>query len=333
MKKALITGITGQIGSYLAELLLEKGYEVYGLVRRTSSMNSRARIDHLDKVHLVYGDLADSNNISEIISSVQPDEIYNLGAQSHVAVSFQVPLYTADVDALGALRICDAARRLNKPVRIYQASTSELYGGIYNYAVNEESHFYPKSPYAVAKLYAYWVMRNYREAYNLFCSNGIIFNSESPRRGENFVTRKITKGVADIVKGKLDVLYLGNLSARRDWIHAKDNVVAAWAILQAEKPGDYVIASGESHSVREFVEAAFKHVNIDISWRGEGVNEEGFDKKTGRVYVKVDPIYFRPSDVQVLIGDASKAKRDFGWKTKYKFEDIVREMVEHDLKN
>jgi len=332
-KTALITGITGQIGSYLAELLIEKGYKVYGLVRRTSSIgSSRERIDHIKGLNLLYGDLSDSGGIEKTISEVQPDEIYNLAAQSHVWISFQTPEHTSDINALGVLRICEAARRIGKPVKIYQASTSELYGGIHNYPVNEEVDFYPKSPYGIAKLYGYWIIRHYRETYNMFCSNGIIFNSESPRRGENFVTRKISKGVVDILNGKLEKLYLGNLNAKRDWNHAKDAAKVMWMILQASKPGDYVMASGETHSVREFVEAAFKHVGIEISWKGEDLNEVGFDKKTGREYVGVDSHYFRPSEVDVLIGDSSKARNELGWKPSYNFQELVTDMMDAELK-
>ncbi|HLC54535.1 MAG TPA: GDP-mannose 4,6-dehydratase [Candidatus Nanoarchaeia archaeon] len=331
-KKALITGITGQIGSYLAELLMEKGYEVYGLVRRTSLVNARERIEHIDGIKLIYADLGDSSSINHLIQEIKPDEIYNLAAQSHVWVSFKMPEYTSDIDALGAMRICEAVRMLGKPVKIYQASTSELYGGIYNFPVNEETPFHPKSPYGVAKLYAYWIMRNYREAYKMFCSNGIVFNTESPRRGENFVTRKITKGVADILRGKQKQLRLGNLNARRDWGHAKDVTLAMWKILQYDKADDFVIATGVSHSVREFVELAFKHVGIEIKWRGEGVNEVGYDAATEKTLVVVDPLYFRPSEVEVLIGDATKAKNLLKWEPHYAFEEVVREMMEHDLK-
>ena len=331
-KKALITGITGQIGSYLAELLMEKGYEVYGLVRRTSLVNARERIEHIDGIKLTYADLGDSSSINHLIQEIKPDEIYNLAAQSHVWVSFKMPEYTSDIDALGAMRICEAVRMLGKPVKIYQASTSELYGGIYNFPVNEETPFHPKSPYGVAKLYAYWIMRNYREAYKMFCSNGIVFNTESPRRGENFVTRKITKGVADILRGKQKQLRLGNLNARRDWGHAKDVTLAMWKILQYDKADDFVIATGVSHSVREFVELAFKHVGIEIKWRGEGVNEVGYDAATEKTLVVVDPLYFRPSEVEVLIGDATKAKNLLKWEPHYAFEEVVREMMEHDLK-
>jgi len=332
-KRALITGVTGQIGSYLAELLIDKGYDVFGIIRRTSHVkNARQRIDHLKNLNLFYGDLQDSGVIERIISEVQPDEIYNLAAQSHVGISFDTPEHTSNVNALGVLRICEAAKRLKKPVRVYQASTSELFGGTEDgILLNENSNFKPKSPYAVAKLYGYWIIRNYREAYGMFCCNGIIFNSESPRRGENFVTKKITKGVADIISGKTDKIYLGNLNAKRDWSHAKDSAKAMWMILQSEKPEDYVIASGETHSVREFVEEAFKHVGIEIGWRGEGLEEMGYDKRTNRVYVAVNPYYFRPSEVDILVGDASNAKKKLGWTQEYSFKELVKEMVEADL--
>ena len=333
-KKALITGITGQIGSYLAELLLEKGYEVHGLVRRTSSMEgSRKRIDHIkEEINLIYGDLGDSGAIEKAISEVKPDEIYNLAAQSHVAISFQIPEQTSDINAIGVLRICEAARRINKNAKIYQASTSELYGGIYDYPVNEETPFYPKSPYGISKLYAYWIMRHYRETYGMFCSNGIVFNSESPRRGENFVTRKITTGIANLIKGKIKKLYLGNLNAKRDWNHAKDTARGMWMILQANKPGDYVIASGKARSVREFVEEAFKYAGIEISWRGEGLEEVGYDKKTGREYIGVSARHFRPSEVNVLIGDAAKARNELGWKPILTFQDLIADMMYNELK-
>ncbi|MEM3122393.1 MAG: GDP-mannose 4,6-dehydratase [Candidatus Pacearchaeota archaeon] len=292
-KKALITGITGQIGSYLAELLVEKGYEVYGLVRTSSTMIQRKRIDHLQKkIKLVYGDLSDTYSIERAIESIEPDEVYNLAAQSHVGISFNLPELTSDVCGIGVLRICEALKKLKKKTKLYQASTSELYGGIYDFPVNESVPFNPKSPYAISKLYAYWIIKHYRETYKMFCCNGILFNTESPRRGENFVTRKITIGVSEIAKGKRDCIYLGNLNARRDWGHAKDAVRAMWAILQAENPDDYVIATGETHSVREFVEEAFKHIGVEISWRGEGLEEEGYDSKTGKVYVKVDSVFF-----------------------------------------
>ena len=331
-KRALITGVAGQIGSYLAELLIEKGYEVYGIIRRTSQVSSaRERIDHINDLNLLYGDLGDSAVIEKIMREVQPDEVYSLGAQSHVWISFHIPEYTSDVNALGTLRICEAAKALKRPVKIYQASTSELYGGMYDYPVNEDTPFYPRSPYGVSKLYAFWTMKNYREAYNMFCSNGIVFNSESPRRSENFVTRKITKGIIDIMEGKKDKLHLGNLNAKRDWNHAKDAALAMWLMLQADKPGDYIMASGKSHSVREFVEEAFKHVGIEIDWKGEGLNEVGYDKRTGREYVMVDPYYFRPSEVDVLIGDSTKLRTELGWKPSYTFQDIVKDMMEHEL--
>jgi len=331
-KKALITGVTGQLGSYLAEILLEKGYEVYGIIRRTSHVGSgRVRIDHIKELNLFYGDLGDSGVIERIIAEVQPDEIYNLAAQSHVGISFEMPEYTSDICALGVLRICEAARKLKKPVKIYQASTSELYGGVHDGLLNENTPFSPRSPYAIAKLYGHWIIKNYREAYNMFCSNGIVFNSESPRRGENFVTKKITSGIVNILKGKSEYIPLGNLNARRDWSHAKDTALAMWMILQADKPEDYVIASGKSHSVREFVEEAFKHVGIDIAWKGSGLDEVGYDKKTGKEYVKVDPYYFRPLEVDVLRGDASKARRDLGWKPTYDFKKLVAEMMSYEL--
>ncbi|MFH1802109.1 MAG: GDP-mannose 4,6-dehydratase [archaeon] len=332
-KRALITGITGQIGSYLAELLVDKGYEVYGIIRRTSRIEgARQRIDHIKGLNLFYGDLQDSGIIERIVSDIQPDEIYNLAAQSHVWISFHTPEHTSNTNALGVLRILEAARRLKKPVRVYQASTSELYGGVLgNALLNENTPFHPRSPYGVAKLYGYWIIKHYREAYNMFCSNGIVFNTESPRRGENFVTRKITKGVADINAGLSEKIYLGNLNAKRDWSHAKDSAKAMWLILQAEKPDDYVIASGANHSVREFVEIAFKHVGIDIAWRGEGVNEVGYDPQNGKVYVEVDPYYFRPTEVEALVGDANKAKKELGWSQDYKFSDLVKEMMDYDL--
>ena len=331
-KKALITGITGQIGSYLAELLMEKGYEVYGLVRRTSLVNARERIEHIDGVKLIYADLGDSSSINHLIREIEPDEIYNLAAQSHVWVSFKMPEYTSDIDALGAMRICEAVRMFGKPVKIYQASTSELYGGIYNFPVNEETPFHPKSPYGVAKLYAYCIMRNYREEYKMFCSNGIVFNTESPRRGENFVTRKITKGVADILRGKQKQLRLGNLNAMRDWGHAKDTALAMWKILQHDKADDFVIATGVAHSVREFAELAFRHVGIEIKWKGSGIDEIGYDAASGKTLIVVDPLYFRPSEVEVLIGDATKAKNLLQWEPQHTFEGVVKEMMEHDLK-
>jgi GDPmannose 4,6-dehydratase len=330
-KKALITGITGQIGSYLAELLVEKGCDVTGAVRRTSLVNARERIDHLKGIHLEYADLGDSSSIERVIKESQPDEIYNLGAQSHVWISFKMPEYTADIDGLGVMRICESARQLKRPVKIYQASTSELFGGIYDFPVNEDVPFYPKSPYGLAKQFGFWTIKNYREAFDMFCSNGILFNSESPRRGENFVTRKITKGIADIVKGRAEQLHLGNLNAKRDWIHAKDSAKAMYLILQANEPGDYVIASGKARSIREFAEAAFRYADIELAWRGKGLEEQGYDAKTGKTRISIDPKYFRPAEVDILIGDASKARKELGWAPEITFDELVKEMVEHDL--
>ncbi len=340
-KKALITGITGQDGSYLAELLLGKGYEVHGIKRRSSLINTE-RIDHIyqdrhlddSNFFLHYGDLTDNLNLSKLIGTIQPEEVYNLGAQSHVAVSFDLPQYTANSDALGTLALLEAIRfnNLENKTRFYQASTSELYGKVQEIPQTEKTPFYPRSPYAVAKLYAYWIVVNYREAYDIHASNGILFNHESPRRGETFVTRKITRAVAAIERGIQDKLYLGNLNAKRDWGHAKDYVEMMWMMLQMEQPDDYVVATNETHEVREFVSLAFKAVNKDIIWEGDGVNEKGIDKSTGKVLVEVDPMYFRPTEVDLLIGDSSKAKEKLGWEPKIKFEDLVTEMVESDLK-
>eukprot|EP01114_Cavostelium_apophysatum_P011391 TRINITY_DN25630_c0_g1_i1.p1 TRINITY_DN25630_c0_g1~~TRINITY_DN25630_c0_g1_i1.p1 ORF type:complete len:357 (+),score=96.51 TRINITY_DN25630_c0_g1_i1:92-1162(+) len=341
-KKALITGITGQDGSYLTEFLLAKGYQVHGIIRRSSSFNT-GRIEHLyqdphvDKRNLVlhYGDLTDSTNLMGIVARVRPDEVYNLAAQSHVKVSFDMAEYTGDVDALGTLRLLDAilSAGLEKSVKFYQASTSELYGGIYREPQNEKTPFYPRSPYAVAKQFAYWMVVNYREAYGIHGSNGILFNHESPRRGPTFVTRKITQAVARINAGKQDCLYLGNLNAKRDWGHAKDYVRAMWMMLQQEKPDDYVISTNETHSVREFVEKAFRCIKIDIKWKGEGVEEVGYDEKTGKEWVKVDPRYFRPTEVEFLLGNSAKAEKTFGWKCEIPFETLVREMVESDIES
>ena len=341
MKKAFITGITGQDGSYLTELLLEKGYEVHGMVRRHSSM-TRERLDPIrdqnprakDHLKLHYGDMNDGTSLHVLIEKIQPDEIYNLGAQSHVAVSFDLPQYTANSDALGTLALLEAIRfnNLENKTRFYQASTSELYGKVQEIPQTEKTPFYPRSPYAVAKLYAYWIVVNYREAYDIHASNGILFNHESPRRGETFVTRKITRAVAAIERGIQDKLYLGNLNAKRDWGHAKDYVEMMWMMLQMEQPDDYVVATNETHEVREFVSLAFKAVKKDIIWEGDGVNEKGIDKSTGKVLVEVDPMYFRPTEVDLLIGDSSKAKEKLGWEPKIKFEDLVTEMVESDLK-
>lgn len=337
MKKALITGITGQDGSYLAEFLLEKGYEVHGITRRISISNTQ-RIDHLlaaNKIKIHDGDLSDGNSIVRIINEVQPDEIYNLAAQSHVGNSFDVPIYTGDVDALGVLRILDAVHQLglDKKTRIYQASTSELYGQVEEVPQNENTPFHPFSPYAVAKQYGFWMMREYRDAYGQFAANGILFNHESERRGETFVTRKITLAAARISQGLQECLYLGNLDSKRDWGYAKDYVECMWLILQQEEPDDYVIATGVQHTVREFATLAFKHVGIDIEWQGEGIDEKGIDKATGKVVVAVSPDFYRPTDVVDLWGDPTKAKTKLGWNPqKTSYEDLVRIMAEHDLK-
>lgn len=337
MKKALITGITGQDGSYLAEFLLEKGYEVHGITRRISISNTQ-RIDHLlaaNKIKIHDGDLSDGNSIVRIINEVQPDEIYNLAAQSHVGNSFDVPIYTGDVDALGVLRILDAVHQLglDKKTRIYQASTSELYGQVEEVPQNENTPFHPFSPYAVAKQYGFWMMREYRDAYGQFAANGILFNHESERRGETFVTRKITLAAARISQGLQECLYLGNLDSKRDWGYAKDYVECMWLILQQDEPDDYVIATGVQHTVREFATLAFKHVGIDIEWQGQGIDEKGIDKATGKVFVAVSPDFYRPTDVVDLWGDPTKAKTKLGWNPqKTSYEDLVRIMAEHDLK-
>ena len=328
MKTALITGITGQDGSYLAELLLEKGYEVHGIVRRASLINTD-RIDHIyDSITLHYGDLTDSTNLVRIIQQVQSDEIYNLGAQSHVKVSFETPEYTGQVDALGTLRILEAVRLLGmeNSVRIYQASTSELYGLVQEIPQKETTPFYPRSPYGVAKLYGYWIVKNYRESYGLHASSGILFNHESPRRGETFVTRKITRGLSRISTGKQDILYLGNLNAKRDWGHAKDFVEAMWMMLQQDTPDDYVIATGEQYSVRQFVEEAAPYFGINIAWEGEGFDEAGYDTNTGNMVIAVNPKYFRPAEVETLLGDATKAKEILGWEPKISFKQLVQDM-------
>ena len=328
MKVALITGITGQDGSYLAELLLETGYEVHGIVRRSSLINTH-RIDHIyEKIHLHYGDLTDATNLIGVIKKVKPDEIYNLGAQSHVKVSFEIPEYTGQVDGLGTLRILEAVRILGmeNDVRIYQASTSELYGKVQEVPQTETTPFYPRSPYGVAKLYGFWIVKNYREAYGLHASSGILFNHESSRRGETFVTRKITQGLSRISVGAQDVLYLGNLAAKRDWGHAKDYAEAMWLMLQQDEPDDYVIATGEQHSVREFVDIAAPFFGLNIEWKGEGIEEEGVDKTTGRSIIKVSDKYFRPTEVESLLGDASKAKEKLGWEPKITFEQLVEDM-------
>jgi GDPmannose 4,6-dehydratase len=340
-KKALITGITGQDGAYLAEFLLKKGYEVHGIKRRASSFNS-ARVDHLyrdpheESVRFLmhYGDLTDATNLIRIIQQIQPEEIYNLAAQSHVQVSFETPEYTANADALGALRILEALRilGLEKTTRFYQASTSEMFGKAQETPQNENTPFYPRSPYGAAKVYAYWITVNYREAYNIFACNGILFNHESPIRGETFVTRKITRAVARIKLGLQERLFLGNLDSKRDWGHALDYVEAMWLMVQEAHPQDYVIATGESHSVREFVESAFREVGIGVSWKGSGVDEVGLDAKTGESLVKIDPRYFRPTEVDFLLGDAGKAKRNLGWEPRISFGELVKMMVREDLR-
>ena len=345
MKVALITGITGQDGSYLAEFLLEKGYEVHGVIRRSSSFNT-GRIEHLyleewvrdmhrgRAVHLHYGDMTDSSSLLRILQEVMPDEVYNLAAQSHVKVSFEVPEYTAEVVALGTLRLLEAVRILGmvEKVRVYQASTSELFGKVVESPQSEETPFRPSSPYAVAKQYAYWICQNYRESYGMYVANGILFNHESERRGETFVTRKITLAAARIAAGVQDKLYLGNLSALRDWGYAKDYVECMWLMLQQEVPQDFVIATGEQHTVREFATLAFGFTGIELEWRGEGRAEQGIDRKSGRVLVEVDLRFFRPSEVETLLGDPSKARRELGWNPRTtSFEALVRKMVEHDI--
>jgi GDPmannose 4,6-dehydratase len=341
LKTALITGITGQDGTYLAELLLEKGYEVHGIKRRSSLFNT-SRIDHLYqdpheedlRLHLHFGDLTDATNLIRIIGEVQPDEIYNLAAQSHVQVSFETPEYTANSDALGTLRLLEAIRilGLEKKSRFYQASTSELFGKVQEVPQKETTPFYPRSPYAAAKLYAYWITVNYREAYGMHTSNGILFNHESPIRGETFVTRKITRAAARISLGLQKKLYLGNLEAKRDWGHARDFVEAMWLILQQEEPDDYVIATGRNRSVREFAEKAFSVAGIPLAWKGEGVEEKGLDQRDGKVVIEVDPRYFRPTEVDLLLGDPAKAKAKLGWAPKITFDELVKEMVEADLR-
>jgi len=340
-KTALITGITGQDGAYLAEFLLNKGYIVHGIKRRSSSFNT-ARIDHLYKdphernvnFFMHYGDLTDSTNLIRIIQETQPDEIYNLAAQSHVQVSFETPEYTANSDAIGTLRLLEAIRilGLEKKTKFYQASTSELYGKVQEIPQSEKTPFYPRSPYAAAKLYAYWITINYREAYGMFACNGILFNHESPIRGETFVTRKITMAVANIKKGLQEKLYLGNLDAKRDWGFAGDYVEAMWLMMQQDEPDDFVIATGETHSVREFVELAFREVGIDIQWKGKGVNEVGVDKASGNVLIEIDSRYYRPTEVDILLGDPTKAKSELGWEAKVGLQELVKMMVEEDLR-
>ncbi len=338
MKRALITGITGQDGSYLAELLLDKGYEVHGIVRRSSTFN-RQRIDHLradeanrGRFYLHYGDLGDAESLARVLSETIPDEVYNLAAQSHVGISFTQPTYTGDVTGLGAARLLEGVRRIVPDARYYQASSSELFGKVVESPQRESTPFYPRSPYAVAKLYAYWATVNYREAYGLFAANGILFNHESPRRGENFVTRKITLAVAEIIAGRKDFVALGNLDARRDWGFAGDFVRAMWMMLQQDMPVDYVIGTGETHSVREFAQLSFRQAGVELEWEGEAEGEVGKDAKTGVVRVKVDPDYYRPAEVDLLLADPERAMNDLGWIPEVRFEELVRMMVRSDLK-
>lgn len=340
-KIALITGITGQDGSYLAELLLDKGYEVHGIIRRASTFNTK-RIDHLYKdpheedvnLFLHYGDVTDSSNLNRLIEKVKPDEIYNLASQSHVGVSFSLPEYTAETTAISTLRLLDAIKENSFKTKFYQASTSELFGGILGTAPqNEKTPFHPKSPYGVAKLYSYWITVNYREAYNMFACNGILFNHESPRRGETFLTRKVTRAVASIYLGKQDKLYLGNLDARRDWGHAKDYVEGMWRMLQQHTAQDYVLSMNETHTVREFCELAFQELGYELEWQGTGLDEKGIDRRTKKILIEIDPRYFRPLEVDLLLGDSTKARTELKWEPKYSFENLVKEMVEYDLKS
>jgi len=338
MRKAFITGITGQDGSYLAELLLKKNYEVHGMIRRSSSFNTE-RIDHLyqdshisgTRFFLHYGDLSDTSSINRLIEKTAPDEIYNLGAQSHVRVSFDIPEYTADVVGIGTLRILDAIKETGISTKFYQASSSELFGKVQETPQKETTPFYPRSPYAAAKLCAYWITVNYRESYGMFACNGILFNHESPRRGETFVTRKITRGLSRIIAGKEDCLYLGNLDAKRDWGYAKDYVEGMWRILQQKKPDDFILATGETHSVREFIEECAKILGIDLIWKGTGLKEIGIDRNTKKTLIRIDKRYFRPSEVDILLGDASKARRKLHWKPKTTFPQLVKLMIESDL--
>lgn len=340
MRIALITGITGQDGSYLSELLLNKGYEVHGIIRRSSSFNT-GRIDHIYQdphekdyhLKLHYGDLSESSVIDKLIRDIQPDEVYNLGAQSHVRVSFDIPEYTTNITALGTLRVLEALRNYRKKAKFYQASSSEMFGKVVETPQTEKTPFYPRSPYGCAKVFAHYITKNYRESYDMFCCNGILFNHESPRRGKTFVTRKITRAVTNIVLGKQDCLYLGNLDAKRDWGYAKDYVEAMWLMLQAKQPDDYIIATGETHSVREFVEKAFKCVGINIVWKGKGMKEKGVGKKSKKVLVQIDPRYFRPAEVDLLLGDSTKAWKKLKWKPQTTFEKLVKLMIDFDLEN
>jgi len=339
LKKALITGITGQDGSYLAELLLSKGYEVHGIIRRASGFNT-GRIDHIYKdfheqdvrMKLHYGDMTDSSNLSRLIEKLRPDEIYNLAAQSHVKVSFELPEYTGNVDALGTLRLLDAIREARISTKVYQASTSELYGMAPEIPQTETDRFYPRSPYACAKLYGYWITVNYREAYNMYACNGILFNHESPRRGERFVTRKITRAIAKMRAGKEDMLYLGNLNAKRDWGYSPEYIEAMWLMLNQNEPDDFVIATGETHTIREFLQEAFTYAGYDIKWEGEGIDEKILDKKSGKILMEIDPAYFRATETEILIGDYSKAKKKMGWEPKVKFKELVRIMMDADMR-
>ncbi len=339
MKKALVTGITGQDGSYLTELLLEKGYEVHGIVRRASNFNTE-RLDHLyrDKheshaLELHFGDLSESTVIDKLMRQIEPDEIYNLGAQSHVKVSFEIPEYTANIVAMGTLRVLEAMRNYAPKAKFYQASSSEMFGKVLETPQKETTPFYPRSPYGVAKVFGYWITKNYRESFDMHTSNGILFNHESPRRGKTFVTRKVTRALADIKLGLQECLYLGNLDSKRDWGHAKDYVEAMWLMLQQDQGDDYVVSTGETHSVRECVETACKALNIELEWQGEGVNEVGIDKKSGKTIVRVDPEYFRPAEVELLLGDSTKAQQKLNWKPKYTFETLIEEMAKFDLEN
>ncbi len=338
MKKTLITGITGQDGSYLAELLIEKGYEVHGIIRRSSSFNT-GRIDHLynnpeimnKRLFLHYGDVTDTSNLNRLLEKVEPHEIYNLAAQSHVKVSFEIPEYTAEVDAVGTLRFLDAIRETGLKTKFYQASTSELFGKVQDVPQNEKTPFYPRSPYGVAKLYGYWIIVNYREAYDIFACNGILFNHESPRRGETFVTRKITRAASRIKYGINEILLLGNLNAKRDWGYAPEYVEGMWQMMQLETPDDFVLATGETHTVREFADLTFKELDMELEWVGSGITEQGVCKHSGKTYVAVDRNYYRPTEVDLLIGDASKAKDQFGWEPKTKFHELVKLMVQADF--
>ncbi len=340
MKKAFITGVTGQDGSYLAEFLLEKGYEVHGMIRRASTFNTH-RVDHLYKdqhekdvkFFLHYGDLTDSSNLNRLLEKIQPDEIYNLAAQSHVQVSFEVPEYTAETDGIGTLRILDAIKETGIKTRFYQASTSELFGEVQEVPQTETTPFYPRSPYAVAKMYAYWIVKNYREAYGLHASNGILFNHESPRRGETFVTRKITMAAARIKENQQECLYMGNIDALRDWGYAPDYVEMMWIMLQQDEPDDFVVATNEMHTVREFIEKSFEHLDIKIRWEGEAVNEVGINDETGAIVVRIDPAYYRLTEVEQLLGNPAKAKEQLGWEPKVKFEELVKIMVKADWKS